>query len=417
MDELAGGIESSLDTERVTFRYECLRAVSGGVLETATTTFLVYIAVTHFAAGATAKGLLAGGVNYGMLLSPLLVFWAAARGWRAAQVGAVFSVLGAICFAGTALFLKLPVYVWGSVLALVAANVFIPLMTQIYQDNFPEERRGRLFSATVMIRIAVTIAFGYGAGWMLDHDLNTFPVLLWVFAAALLGSAFCLSRCPSKPLNAEGHTNPFKGLAHVRDDALFRNTLISWMLMGFANLMMVQLRVEYLANSKYGPPFDANQIALLTLVIPNIARLILSPVWGRLFDKMNFFGMRIILNVGFAVGAVAFFAGRDMRSLIIGAIIFGISNAGGDVAWSLWVTKLAPPDRVAEYMSVHTFLTGLRGVFAPLVAFHLVAAWSFMSLAAVSAGLIIAASLLLVPEIRSARGNKPATAPLVEKVE
>ena len=48
--------------------------------------------------------------------------------------------------------------------------------------------------------------------------------------------------------------------------------------------------------------------------------------------------------------------------MIGGAIIFGISYGGGDVAWSLWVTKFAPPERVADYMSIHTFLTGARGI-------------------------------------------------------
>ncbi|MEZ5302399.1 MAG: hypothetical protein R3F11_17460 [Verrucomicrobiales bacterium] len=46
---------------------------------------------------------------------------------------------------------------------------------------------------------------------------------------------------------------------------------------------------------------------------------------------------------------------------------------GGNIAWSLWVTKLAPADRVAEYMSVHTFTTGLRGMAAPFLGFWLAA--------------------------------------------
>lgn len=416
MEILADAITPVSEAERITFRFEKWRAVAGGIIESAGSTFLLYIAVTHYSADANSKALVAAGGNFGMIFSPLIVFWVASHGWRASRVGALFCAAGGAFFAAAALVPSLPVFVAGSVLALICAAIFIPLMTQMYQDNYPEERRGRLFSRAVMIRIAVTTAFSYFAGWLLKIDIHYQSLLLWIFCAALLGSAFCLSRCPSRPLNREGHTNPFKGLMHVRDDALFRQTLISWMLMGFANLMMVQLRVEYLANQKYGKPFDANEIALLTGVIPNIARLLLSPVWGRLFDRMNFFGLRIILNIGFAIGAVAFFAGRDMPSLTLGAIVFGISNAGGDVAWSLWVTKLAPPDRVAEYMSVHTFLTGLRGVTAPFAAFYLVTTWSFSAISAVAAALIIGASLLLIPEIRTARANKPVSAPMVENI-
>jgi len=407
MEILAEASTPVSDAERITFRYECWRAVASGIIESASVTFLLFIAVKYFAAGANAKALVAGGGYFGMILSPLVVYWVASRGWNGPRVSAFCCLVGAVFFAAAALLHSLAIFVAGSVLGLICSSMFAPLLTQLYQDHFPGERRGRLFSMTVMIRIAAIIVFGLAGGRLLDVNLDWFPVVLWSLCAAMLTSAFCLARCPACILNREGHTSPFKGLIHVRDDALFRQTLISWMLMGFANLMMVQLRVEYMANPKYGKPFDADQTAMLTLVIPNVARLLLSPVWGRLFDRMNFFTLRIILNVGFALGAVAFFAGRDMVSLTIGAIVFGISNAGGDVAWTLWVTKIAPPDRVAEYMSVHTFLFGLRGVFAPLFAFNMVTHWSFTALSVVAAALIAAASLLLLPEIFSGRVNRP----------
>jgi MFS family permease len=157
------------------------------------------------------------------------------------------------------------------------------------------------------------------------------------------------------------------------------------------------------------------QIALLVGVIPNLARLVMSPVWGWLFDRMNFFVLRIMLNTGFALGMLSFFGGDSFGWLITGAIIYGISNAGGDVAWSLWVTKLAPPERVADYMSVHTFFTGLRGVIAPVVAFQLIAHYSVSAISWLGAGMIFVATLILIPEIKSGRGAKRAAA-LTEEV-
>jgi len=406
---------SALQAEQTTFRYERLRAISGGILETAASTFLLYIAVKYYDASTGAKSLLAAGGNFGMILAPLTVFWVASRGWRVAKVAATMSAIGALGFAAAALFHQQAVFIGGSLLALTCAASFIPLLTQMYQDNYPPEHLGRFFSGAFMIRIAAAIGFSYLAGELLDYNLKLFPALLALFSAALFFSAFCLWRCPSRPLHQDGGVNPFKALRHVRDDALFRQMLISWMLMGFANLMMVQLRVEYMANSRYGKPFEADQIALLTGVIPNVARLLLSQWWGRRFDRMNFFALRITLNIGFALGAVAFFAGRDMPGMILGAIIFGIANAGGDVAWSLWVTKLAPPERVAEYMSVHAFLTGFRGVLAPYVGFLAISRYSFQDVSFASAAMIVLASVLLVPEIWTARGRK-VTASIDEEV-
>ena len=152
--------------------------------------------------------------------------------------------------------------------------------------------------------------------------------------------------------------------------------------------MMLPLRVEYLANPIYGMHLPADRIALLTLVIPNLARLALSPVWGWLFDRMNFFALRATLNFGFAVGIVSFFVSETTTGLVVAAVVFGISNAGGDVAWSLWVTKFAPPGRVAEYMSVHTFFTGVRGVAAPFLGFYLITVLTMPTLGWIAAGLI-----------------------------
>ena len=169
--------------------------------------------------------------------------------------------------------------------------------------------------------------------------------------------------------------------------------------MGFGNLMMLPLRVEYLANPKYNQAVSIGMIALLTGVIPNLARLVLSPVWGYLFDHMNFFALRVTLNIGFAIGILAFFTTDSLPGLIAGAIVFGVSNAGGDVAWSLWVTKFAPPGRVADYMSVHTFLTGVRGMLAPMIGFYFTSYLTLGVLASVSCGLIVLATALLIPEI------------------
>src|SRR5690606_41353071 len=104
--------------------------------------------------------------------------------------------------------------------------------------------------------------------------------------------------------------------------------------------------------------------------------------------------------LGFAIGLLAFFTSADLQGLMLGAVIFGISNAGGDIAWSLWVTKFAPENRVADYMPVHTFFTGLRGVLAPITAFQLAQRLPLAALGWVSAGLIFLSCLMLLPEIK-----------------
>jgi MFS family permease len=403
-----------------TYRYERWRALASGILESAGVTFLLLIAVRWFHAGAIAKALVAGGGSFGLMLGPWLVAQVETAGWPVAKAASRIAVLGAIGFVIMALFPVLPVFVIGAVLTMAASSAAVPLMTQIYQENYPERERGKLFSRTFMIRIATAAGFSELAGRFLASNLEFFRWLLVVFAAAFMLAAYCLGRIPSRPLAVSGGTHPLRALRFVRDDALFRRTLIMWMLMGFANLMVLPLRVEYLANPRYGVTWNGavlttTQIALLVGVIPNLARLVMSPIWGRLFDRMNFFVLRIVLNTGFALGMLSFFGGSQLAWLITGAIIYGISNAGGDVAWGLWVTKFAPPERVADYMSVHTFFTGLRGVLAPVAAFQLVAHFSLSAISWLGAIMIVLATLLLIPEIKFGQGARSGTV-LTEEV-
>lgn len=406
---------SGAERTTITYRYERWRALSSGVIESAGTTFLLTIAVRAYESGALWKAAVAAGSSLGLLLTPAVVSVVTRRGYAPSRAAARLFFMGATAFVVSALLPSLPLFALASMLAMAAAASAIPLFTHIYQENYPETQRGRLFSRTVMIRIATAAAFSEAAGWALSRYLDYFRVLLLVFAAALAFGGWCFARIPSHPIHDDGGAHPFRAMRFVRDDALFRRTLVCWMLMGFANLMMLPLRVEYLANDKYKLGLSIGMVAFLTGVIPNLARLILSPVWGHLFDRMNFFALRMTLNCGFAIGILTFFVSNNFWGLIVGSIIFGISNAGGDVAWSLWVTKFAPPGRVADYMSVHTFFTGMRGVLAPLVAFLLVQRYSMGALAGLSAVLIVAATLLLLPELKFGRRGRKGVA-LVEEI-
>jgi hypothetical protein len=171
--------------------------------------------------------------------------------------------------------------------------------------------------------------------------------------------------------------------------------------------MMFPLRTEYLANPIYGIRLSEFEIALYVSILPNLARLGSTYIWGSLFDSMNFFSLRIIINLSFLTGIVSFFMTDAWIALAISALIFGFSISGGDVAWNLWVTKFAPTDRVADYMTVHTFFTGIRGLFAPMTAFALLGVFDIQTLSLMSAALILMASILLFSIREDAKERHP----------
>ncbi len=227
---------------RLTYRQERWRAVSAGILEVAATVFLLLIAVRWFHAGPLAKALIAGGGSLGLILAPWIVSKVEAWRWPVAMAASRILSVGAGAFLVMAAIPVLPIYVAGCVLALTASSSVVPLLTQMYQENYPDRERGRLFARTMMIRIATAALFSELAGRALSHHINYFRWLLLIFGAAFAFASYCLSRCPSRPLTVSGGTHPFRALAYVKKDRLFRQTLIAWMFLGFAMLMMSPLR-------------------------------------------------------------------------------------------------------------------------------------------------------------------------------
>lgn len=386
---------------RLTFRSERIRSVFSGALEPAFGTFLLLIAVRHFHAAPSQKAWLVAGPSIGLMLGAVVVSLVSALRWRAARAVAAVSALGALLLAGAALATNADIFVWTAMCAGMCTTCATPLMTQVYQDNYPAPQRGSLFSRAFVIRIACATIASFGIGrWMTAFDESPSAVVL-AFAICAAGSALCWASVPSEPLQPSSlNRYPFRGLQCVVEDGAFRRTLISWMLMGVGNLIMLPLRVELLARPQPCGIWTAAEIALLTAVIPNLARICTSRFWGWAFDRMDFFTLRGVLNGGFALAILAFFSGDSFAWMVAGAVLYGIAGAGGDVVWSLWVTKLASPEKVADYMSIHTLFTGIRGVIAPVVAFHAINRFSFETIGWCCALLIGAANLVLWPEMR-----------------
>lgn len=383
--------------EKQTFRMERLRSIAAGITETANSTFLGVIAIQYFHASQTMKGLLLTNTSIGMLICPLILWVAAKLGWTAGKGIIIFSCIAAVACFG-AMIPSLPFFVAGGIIAYAAASSVSPFYLSIYEANYLKARRGKLFAANYFLRIISNIAFASIAGYLLNENLNWYQWILGAYAVCFLFSAVVVKKMPDVQVEAVATRNPLAALRHVKEDRLFRWTLVSWMFLGFANLAMFPLRTEYLASPRYGLGLTPDKVALYTAVIPNIARLLFNPIWGPLFDRMNFFKLRIILNTGFMLGFISFFTGSGTWGLVIGALLFGISNAGADVVWNLWVTKIATPDKTAEYMAVHSFLTGVRGVIAPILAFQLTLHAPIGVIAACCSGLVLIASLLLWKE-------------------
>lgn len=253
--------------------------------------------------------------------------------------------------------------------------------------------------------VGISGLFGYVGSSLLEVSLNYYNWLFTWLGVCGLAKAWAIYSMPSQTLEGRSHDHPFGNLKYAVQDREFGYVLFTWFIMGFANLWILPLRVDYVASSTYGIEASPLMVALIITIVPETMRFFFIPFWARLFDQMNFVVLRMILNVLFGTGIALFFMSKNLMVIGAGSALIGISFAGGSIAWSLWVTKYAPPGKVTAYMSVHVCLTGIRGTIGPMIGYWAAAQIGTTMTGWVSCGMMFLATALLVPEIK--RGRRP----------
>ena len=97
-----------------------------------------------------------------------------------------------------------------------------------------------------------------------------------------------------------------------------------------------------------------------------------------------------------AAAILIYFNCESLIGVLLGSVLAGIGMGGANLAWNLWVTKLAPSDKVKDYMSIHMSFTGFRGFFAPFAGYWVESKIGFGGVSILSATMIILSGLIFM---------------------
>ncbi|MFT4901663.1 MAG: hypothetical protein ACI81V_000937 [Lentimonas sp.] len=390
-----------------TYRNDRFRAPFLGMLEAGWSTFALVVAIRYFNAPENTKALIAGAGPIGFLLTPITLYAVAKLRARPSQACACIFAVTAVLLLGASAAQSLILFGSFAILSQVVAVQHTPLMLQIYMDNYTSSERGNRMSTPFILTAISAIAFSLIGGKLLDASMEYYH---WIFAIMALAAAIIAwssRHIPSTPLSTEHVGNPWQNFSLIWKDGFFGYLLGSWMLLGLGNLITLPIRVEYLANPKYGINADNTTIALILLVIPAIARILSTRVWSHLFDQMHLITTRNLLNLFFFLGVGGFFISTNLITISVSMIFFGVALGGGKIIWGLWVTKIAPPEKASSYMSVHLALTGVRGTLAPFLGYW-VLTYSTPGAVAIFGMTLIAIASILFELIRGHARMSPA---------
>jgi len=386
-----------------TYRFDLWRGACDGILATGAQTFCLFIAIRYYDASEGVKSAIASAPFIGMFCSLLLVHYLSSGGWKKSTCGAIPSLITGAGLVTAAYVDSVELFALCVVAAYLSRSALIPFVTSIYKDNYPHTKRGVSISKPLMTTVGVSAFFGFGGSLILEADIGYFRWLLLILGIAGFVKAWAVYSMPSQPIERSSHKNPFGNLKYLFLDPSFGYVLLTWFIMGFANLWTLPLKVDYVASAKYGIEASAFIVALITTIIPDTFRFLFIPFWAKLFDRMNFIVLRIVLNLTFALGIGLFFISKNLVVIGIGSALIGFSFSGGYIAWSLWVTRYAPPGKTAAYMSVHVFLTGVRGTLGPILGYWTAAKIGTVNIGILSSAMMVFASLMLIPEIKKIR--------------
>ncbi len=394
------------EVARLTYRYDRLRAFFYGMLEPGWVTFALIIAIRYYEMPDYLKALLPAASFIGLFLNAFSASLASKTGQPVAKILAFMLLMSAMLIV---LAILAPSLAW-FLTFFIAANICIvqspPLMIQIYSLNYRPGERGKKLASVLILTSLGGVFAGVLGGKALDHDVSVFPFILAGMALSCVLCALIIRRIPSQPLNRASTANPLKSFSVIWEDKLFGWLLFCWMVIGVTNLLTIPLRVEYMADPQYGINANNYEISVVTFVVPMVMRMLSTRVWGYLFDRINFILWRVLVNSCFLVAFLIYFNSTSLFMLGLGMGFVGLAMGGGNLGWTLWVTKLAPSEKVSTYMSAHTALTGLRGTAAPFLGYWALSNMTPHDLSLMTAGLLMLANLLFATAWRSPRMRK-----------
>jgi MFS family permease len=372
----------------------------------------ILILVDYFNAGDTEKSWVSAALHFGFVLGlfiqPLILHFFSKR-----SAASLLTIFSGLFLGGAGLVTDLLLHVLLLLGHVVLLAMRINIVTALYADHYPMQKRAQLFSFGLMFSSLASVSLGFICSALFNIDLENYR---WIYLT--VGLLYCLSSIAihNMPEDTTGLKNerkfikqaliqPLKNLYLVIKYPRFGYVILIWFIFGFANLWTAPVRVAYLAEAQDGLNLDPGLIALIVVVIPFVIRMIFYRFWAKIFDKYNFIVIRIVLSSIIGLGLLLFFVSYRVELVILGQIIFNIAFSGSTFAWNLWVTKIAPPGQSANFMSVHTFFTGIRGIIGPFVGFAVFRATSAQTIGIISICLILTSVLLLVPLIKHWNDN------------
>jgi hypothetical protein len=255
----------------------------------------------------------------------------------------------------------------------------ILIRTSVWRNNYPRADRATIAGKLASVQAIVLCSVAFFLGLAMDWDETSFHYL---FPLAALGGTIGtmiysnvrlrgqrrLARAEKAGRGVDQPTmNPLSVIGVLRNDPHFRQFMMTMFVFGLGNIMLIAplaIVLQERFHLEYWPSI------MITSAVPDFVMPMAIPLWARLLNRCHVVQFRAIHAWTYVSAAatmlVACVTGQ-VWLLFATAVLTGIADAGGALAWNLGHNDFAKDHNASQYMGVHVTLTGIRGLIAPFL--------------------------------------------------
>lgn len=281
-------------------------------------------------------------------------------------------------FLGCFLFLLFPFVnsIWFVIITSAIYMLFYraktPAWMEIIKLNVEDEKRDKLFAFTTSIAYFIGPILAFILGPFLEKNGTMYKNLFFISAVFALLNVWILSKVPINLKNKNIETKkekinilkPLKeGINLIKSRKDFAFFQLGYMFAGFG-LMLIQPIIAIFAVDKLNISYY--EYAFAILIFKDLAFVIATPVWGKLFSKMSIMRLSAYMFFCFALFMIVItFSAFNILWFYVAFVLYGIASSGSHLLWNLSGPIFAGEENSSKYTSVNVFMTAIRGCIAP----------------------------------------------------
>ncbi len=266
----------------------------------------------------------------------------------------------------------------------MANPLLFPAINHLLKNSYSHENFGRLYgyasSANKILMLVGTFLFGL----LLDHNQYAFTYIYPMVALIGVASIFILTKInyeapafnePKKKFFESVISSLKNSVVILKTNKPYRDFEIAFMFYGFAWMATAAVITIFFDKALH---LNYSSIAFYKNAYNTFA-IVALPFFGKLLGKIDprkfaIFTFSAMLLHLFFMGLTEFlpfhFGFWELKiyyTLIASYVFYGLFAAMMALLWYIGSAYFCKNDEVSSYQSIHLSLTGVRGVFSPLV--------------------------------------------------